>query len=70
MLTLHNALDPVVPLFHEGLYRSAVLAAGNGERLLQRTVATYGHCELEVPLMVDAFTDLVEWVETGVKPAN
>ena len=33
------------------------MAAGNADQLVQRTVARYGHCQFDVPEMVDAFTD-------------
>jgi len=36
VLTLHNRWDPVVPLFHEGLYADAVAAAGKSNLLRQQ----------------------------------
>jgi len=68
MLTLHDVLDPLVPFFNEGLYHQAVLAAGNGQHLVQRSFARYGHCTFTVPEMVQAFEELVAWVEQGVVP--
>jgi len=74
MLTLHTAWDPVVPIFHEGLYQQAVAGAGKSDLLVQRTVMNYGHCkfgatdEAGAVVMVQAFEDLVNWVENGVKP--
>lgn len=68
MLTLHNAFDPVVPVFHEALYAAATAGAGSSDLLVQQTVATYGHCVFGVDRMLDAFTDLTAWVESGVKP--
>jgi hypothetical protein len=71
VLTLHNLLDPVVPLFHEEMYKQTVTAAGNSDLLVQRTVTSpaYGHCDFEVATMVQAFLDLVNWVENGVTPS-
>ncbi|MHC4384944.1 MAG: hypothetical protein ACYS0J_19225, partial [Planctomycetota bacterium] len=69
VLTLHNNLDPVAPIFHETLYQSIVQDAGNADLLVQRTIDRYGHCALEVEEMIDAFLDLVDWVETGDRPA-
>jgi len=69
-LTLSLTLDPVVPDFHRTLYASVVAAAGTGEHLVQRTVTGYGHCEQLTPEEIaTAFSDLVAWVEYGVKPA-
>jgi pimeloyl-ACP methyl ester carboxylesterase len=69
VLTLHNARDPVVPISHEELYADAVAAAGASDMLVQQTIDTFGHCEFTEAEMLGAFTDLVNWVETGVKPS-
>jgi pimeloyl-ACP methyl ester carboxylesterase len=69
-ITLHNQWDPLVPYFHEGLLQSRVSAAGASGLLVQRTKPAYGHCNFDVPEQVKAITDLANWVETGVKPAN
>lgn len=71
VLTLHNLLDPVVPFFHEEMYQQTVAAAGNSDLLVQRTITSplYGHCDFGVDTMVDAFVDLVNWVENGVTPS-
>lgn len=69
VLTLHNALDPVAPLFHEARYAQTVAAAGNSNLLVQRTVPTYGHCAFTVDQMTHALQDLVNWAENGVRPA-
>lgn len=69
VLTVHNAWDPAVPLFHEHALRDRVDAAGATDRLLQRTVPSFGHCAISAPQAVQAFTDLAAWVASGVKPA-
>ena len=68
VLTLHDARDPVAPMFHEVLFRQAVTAAGHADRLVQRTVPRYGHCAFETAEMTQAFSDLVNWTEHGVTP--
>lgn len=68
MVTLHTTLDPVVPFFHEALYRQAVDAAGVSALLRQRAVARYGHCAFTLPEMLQAFGELRAWVEQGVAP--
>ena len=69
LLTVHNTWDPAVPLIHEVELAKIVQAAGTSNMLLQRQVAVYGHCVVPVPLLAAAFTDLVGWANTGVKPA-
>jgi pimeloyl-ACP methyl ester carboxylesterase len=70
VLTVHNAWDPAVPLFHEAELRARVQAAGMEGNLLQRTVPSFGHCNVSSAQTVQSFTDLAGWVSTGSKPAN
>lgn len=70
VLTLHNAWDPGVPLFHEAELRARVQAAGQGANLLQRTVPSFGHCNISSAMTVQALADLVGWSTTGTKPAS
>lgn len=69
VLTLHTTRDPVVPVFHEDLYRNKVAAAGKLDFLQQRRVTRYGHVTFTPAEIVAAFLDLASWVETGHKPA-
>jgi pimeloyl-ACP methyl ester carboxylesterase len=69
VLTLSNALDPVSAPFHEPMYGATLPEAGAAELLVQRkSVNLYGHCNLTTSEIVQAFTDLVGWVGSGVKP--
>ncbi len=69
LLTVHNTWDPAVPLMHEVELARIVQAAGTSNMLLQRQVPLYGHCVVPAPVVAGAFTDLVGWANTGVKPA-
>jgi fermentation-respiration switch protein FrsA (DUF1100 family) len=68
VLTLHNERDPLVPFSHEERYLQTVEEAGTTDMLYQRTVTAFGHCEFTIPEILTAFSDLVDWVETGSKP--
>ncbi len=70
VLTLHTTGDFYVPFKHQGLYRAAVTAAGNGDRLVQRSIRAAGHCEFTGPELVEGFNDLVKWEAGGAKPAG
>jgi len=71
VLTLHTSWDYLVPFFHEPAFAAIVENAGASDMLLQRTVFTYGHCsDFGTPLIISTFQSLVDWVKTGVKPAN
>jgi len=67
-LTLHTTRDPAVPYFHEQAYAQAVAGTGSSNWLVQIPVERYGHCEFEDSEILEAFLDLVTWVETGVSP--
>jgi pimeloyl-ACP methyl ester carboxylesterase len=70
VLTLHDSRDPVVPIKHEWEYAARVESRGSGHLLVQRTVDSYGHCvAFSAQDIKDAFDELAEWVENGVKPA-
>jgi pimeloyl-ACP methyl ester carboxylesterase len=69
VLTLHKARDPLVPIFHEEGYAEKVRGTGASQYLLQRTVDGFGHCGF-LPAETAAFSALVQWVETGIKPQN
>ncbi|MXV18152.1 alpha/beta hydrolase [Deinococcus xianganensis] len=70
VLTLHTTGDFYVPFKHQQLYRAAVNAAGNGDRLVQRAIRAAGHCEFTGPELVEGFGDLVKWEAGGAKPAG
>jgi pimeloyl-ACP methyl ester carboxylesterase len=70
VVTLHNRWDPLVPYFHEGLFREAVIAAGSASLLEQRTIDRYGHCNIEAAEVIDAFQALVAKAEARAAVAN
>lgn len=77
VMTMHNLLDPSAPMFHEDIYEALVTGAGNSDMLVRRTVTSpaYGHCkfgdgEAGATAVVSAFLDLVNWVESGVRPSS
>lgn len=70
MLTLHTLGDLFVPFLMEQEYARRAAAKGNAHNLVQRATRDYGHCAFTGPELVQTFTDLVRWVEGGVKPAG
>jgi pimeloyl-ACP methyl ester carboxylesterase len=69
MVMLSNVRDPVVPGFHQASYLAAVTANGAAGLLVQRQVNAFGHCVFSPTEIGAAFTDLVLWVQYGIKPA-
>ena len=70
LLTLHTTGDHFVPFSLEQSYRRAVDAAGAGDLLVQRAVRRPDHCQFTAAELERGFSDLVTWVEQGVKPAG
>ena len=70
VLTLHDLGDLFVPFSMEQVYARRVAAAGLSDRVVQRAIRGVGHCDFTATELVTAFTDLVRWVEAGVKPAG
>jgi hypothetical protein len=68
MLMLSNVRDPVVPGFDQASYLAAVSATSSSSLLVQRHVNVYGHCVFAPDEIGTAFTDLVLWVQFGIKP--
>jgi hypothetical protein len=70
MVTLHTLGDLFVPFHMQVEYARRVAAKGNSAWLVQRATRDVGHCSFTPAELVRAFTDLVKWVEFGVKPAG
>ncbi|MHB8574274.1 MAG: alpha/beta hydrolase family protein [Dehalococcoidia bacterium] len=70
LLTIHTTGDHFVPISLEQSYRKAVNAAGAGDLLVQRAIRRPDHCQFSATERERGFSDLVQWVEHGVKPAG
>lgn len=68
MLMLSGAFDPVVPSFNQAAYLSTATAAGASNLLVQRVVPAAGHCGFTPQDLGQAFLDLVQWTQYGIKP--
>ncbi len=70
VLSLHTIGDLFVPFSMEQIYARRVAAQGLSDRLVVRAIRDHGHCGFTVQEQERAFSDLVNWVENGVKPAG
>ncbi|PYE56362.1 alpha/beta hydrolase family protein [Deinococcus yavapaiensis] len=75
VLSVHNSVDPLVPVAHELAYRQTVTAAGNLANLAQQIVPTVNalqprHCEFTPEQHLNAWSQLRAWVESGAKPQD
>jgi pimeloyl-ACP methyl ester carboxylesterase len=69
-VTLHTTRDPLVPYWHEAVYRYLATEKHRERLLVQQSVDRFGHCEFEDSEIAHAFAGLVGWVDDGVKPSG
>ena len=70
VVSIHTLGDMYVPFSMEQIYRKRTVAKGNGAWLVQRAIRAPSHCDFTVAEQVNAFRDMVSWVESGTKPAG
>jgi len=70
VLSIHGIGDMLTPFYLEQLYAQMVAEQGASDFLVQRAIRDFVHCSFTPEEYTTAFTDLVNWVETGVKPAG
>ena len=70
VLSLHNLGDLLVPFSAEQIYAQRVAEQGASELLVQRAIRDLQHCYFTEDEYATAFSDLVNWVESGIKPAG
>jgi pimeloyl-ACP methyl ester carboxylesterase len=70
VLAIHTTGDLFVPIEMERIYAREVIDNGRGDLLVQRAIRDIGHCSFTGAELRQAYSDLFEWVENGVKPAG
>jgi hypothetical protein len=68
VLSLHNLGDLFVPFGMEIDYAEDVARWGRSDLLVQRAIRGVLHCDFTDAELIQAFDDLVTWVEDGVRP--
>jgi len=61
LVTLHTTLDPIVPYWHETLYRQKVESRGMTPWHDNIPVVRYGHCSFEANEVIEALNRLVNF---------
>ena len=69
-VTLHTTRDPLVPYWHEAVYRFLATEQHREGLLVQQSVDRFDHCEFMDSEVAHAFAGLVGWVDYGIKPAG
>ncbi|RJQ68361.1 MAG: hypothetical protein C4519_23270 [Desulfobacteraceae bacterium] len=68
VLSLHTLGDLYVPFSMEQIWARRIAEAGKEDRFQARAIRALTHCEFSVDEEVQAFADLVDWVETSTVP--
>jgi pimeloyl-ACP methyl ester carboxylesterase len=68
-INLHTAFDPAVPFAHAVVYEQTATFMGTSANLMTVPVLRYGHCNFELEELVAGFGTLVQWVQSGARPA-
>lgn len=69
LVTIHTLSDPVIPYWHEPLYTTKTLFAGDLLKRVNLPVSAYGHCNFTSGDILAAFS-LVVLRSTGLSPSN
>ncbi len=59
LVTMHTAGDPIVPFWHEQLYRQKIVSSGSAIFFNHIPVVRYGHCNFSKDEVLKAFTLLI-----------
>ena len=68
VVTLHTALDPVVPIWHQTQFTAQVQAAGASSLYVAYQDPGYGHCAFNPLQVLSAFNKLIVMVDQVLKP--
>jgi hypothetical protein len=70
VVSLHTLGDLFVPFSMQQIYKQRATANGSDQWLVQRAIRGVTHCDFTNAEMSKGFTDLVQWVKQGTKPAG
>jgi pimeloyl-ACP methyl ester carboxylesterase len=69
LLALHTAYDEILPVSNYEYYDQLTQLKHTNDKYAQQYVLTDGHCEISNEDVAKVFVQLLDWIETGVKPA-
>jgi pimeloyl-ACP methyl ester carboxylesterase len=70
VLSLHTLGELFVPFHMQQIYAERAASNGNAELLVTRAIRDVRHCGFSQAEQARAFADMVDWVDTGVRPAG
>ncbi len=70
VVSMHTLGDLFVPFSMQTIYAAEAKKRGRSDYLASRATRNIGHCQFSGDELVEAFQDMVDWVDTGVKAAG
>jgi pimeloyl-ACP methyl ester carboxylesterase len=70
VVSLHTLGELFVPFHMEQIYARRAAAHGNDDLLVVRAIRDIDHCGFRLTEQIQAFADMVRWVQTGVRPGG
>jgi hypothetical protein len=68
VISIHTLGDLFVPFSMEQIYARDVAHRGRSRYLVSRATRAVRHCEFTPEELIETFDDLVDWVDTGIRP--
>jgi hypothetical protein len=70
VVSTHTTGDLFVPFSMEQVYAREAIDQHRDQNLVSRATRAIGHCEFSAQELAESFTDMVNWVNTGVRPGG
>lgn len=70
VVSIHTLGDLYVPFKHMQIHRERAEASGSSDMLVQRAIRAPSHCDFSPAEQVQAFADMINWEQNGIKPAG
>jgi pimeloyl-ACP methyl ester carboxylesterase len=68
VLALHTTYDEILPVTNYEYYDQLTQLKYTNDKYAQQYVLTDGHCEFSNEDVANVFSQLLDWIETGIKP--
>ena len=70
VVSMHTLGELFVPFHMQQVYARRAAANGNDDLLVVRAIRDINHCGFTLSEQIQAFADMVSWVDTGARPAG
>ena len=68
VLSMYSLGELFVPFHMQQVYAERAADNGNADQLVVRAIRDVNHCGFTLDEQITAFADMIDWVDTGVRP--